>query len=122
MKKRRVYRMETVKLLKQYELAGNKRIYDSLVDIYLLSDLGPKVNSEEENEFDRNLFKEINEMLLHKLIDSDKVLIPIPDINNVPNVMILEVDKENDGCLYRAVSTKLEGEEVIVTIKNTMEV
>lgn len=113
--------METVKLLKQYELAGNKRIYDSLVDIYLLSDLGPKVNSEEENEFDRNLFKEINEMLLHKLIDSDKVLIPIPDINNVPNVMILEVDKENDGCLYRAVSTKLEGEEVIVTIKNTME-
>ena len=122
MKKRRVYRMETVKLLKQYELAGNKRIYDSLVDIYLLSDLGPKVNSEEENEFDRNLFKEINEMLLHKLIDSDKVLVPIPDINNVPNVMILEVDKENDGCLYRAVSTKLEGKEVIVTIKNTMEV
>ena len=87
------------KLLKQYE-CENKKLYDAIKDVYLLIQMSQKVSTKEEIESDKEMFRSLNNELLHKFVESDNVLVALPDINNPSVVIVLEIDKANDGNFY----------------------
>lgn len=87
------------KLLKQYEYES-KKLYDAIIDAYLLIQMSKKVSSKEEIESDKEMFRRLNDELLHEFVESDNVLVPLPDINNPSVVIVLEIDKPNDGNFY----------------------
>lgn len=87
------------------ELTNEKfSLYQYVYNLYVLSEVGnPKDKfiklPTEDKKVD--VFKHYNE-LLHQIIETDNVIVSIPDIHNIPEVLFFEIDMIDDGFAYMA--------------------
>lgn len=103
--KRHVYKKEDT--FNSDIIKDNFTLYQYIYRLYLLNYANQKrskyinIPDESGNMKVVDIFKNYNS-LLHKIFETDNIIVAIPNVNNIPEVTFFEVDAKDDGYAYMA--------------------